>query len=175
MNTMRSNTVRLSLVCAVSVLALGLTGCTATSGPPQLSDPPSVAAEAAPSQTATAGQQGVPHPVTQGENLGSYASAPAPGGSAQSGGGFDANGAGLDFQLNCQGAGTVTVLVTGASGDAEAGITSFKVPCEDGKLTSAGNRDYTPHGTTSVSVSAPATVTWAMSVGAVPDDEKPPA
>ncbi|WP_202814102.1 hypothetical protein [Arthrobacter alpinus] len=174
MKTMGSNTVRLGLVAA-SALALALTACTARSGPPQISVPPSVAAEAPPTLTATAGQQGVPHPVTQGKKLGSYASAAAPGGSSQSGGGFDANGAGLDFDVNCQGAGTVTVLVTGATGDAQAGITSFNVPCEAGKLSSSGNRDYTPHGTTSVRVSAPATVSWAMTVGKVPAGEKPPA
>lgn len=180
MSTALTNTARLALVAAVGALALALSSCTAMPGPPDGSSPSITDAKTplvqqSPAQATPAWPSTIPAPQTEGAALAHFASAATPGGSSFSGGAFDANGAGLDFNIDCQGAGTITVKVTDSSGDNAPGMSSFDAACEAGKLTSMGNRDYTAHGAISVQVLAPEGIAWAMTVGAVPAGETPPA
>ncbi|PYI67104.1 hypothetical protein CVV68_11915 [Arthrobacter livingstonensis] len=81
-------------------------------------------------------------------------------GAADAGGSFDARNDGLTVAVNCQGVGSVTVIIVGKS--------AYSLPCAEDQPTSYENRDYTAHGTGQVQVTTAGQVVWALTIARLP-------
>ncbi|MDJ0318140.1 hypothetical protein [Arthrobacter antibioticus] len=113
-------------------------------------------------------------PKLPGKTLATFASERvlgSPEATTNSGGSFEANGAGLQFNINCQGRGTVDVSIDSDSGQGH--MSSFNIECVAGHLSSMTNQDFNAHGLTQVRIMAPDGVDWAMAVGTLDPSDAP--
>lgn len=113
-------------------------------------------------------------PKLTGKTLATFASDSVPSSpdtTTNPGGSFEANGAGLQFHINCQGQGTVNVSIDAES--AQGHISSFNIECAAGHISSMTNQDFNAHGLTQVRIMAPDGVDWAMAVGTLDPSDAP--